>query len=208
VSRPRTGWLIPVTIALLSVSIACGSRAERTGSASTAASASSTQVREATDLDTLFTSPTGRYTLRVNHTWSVQQLPSQAGIVDLFSLAKANFSVVSANVIPGTKLDQFVQSEMDQYRQVKIQNLERVGTVNVGGGQGTLIRAKTYVDSRNVTVYTPPSPNSKARTLYQAFYLSGDVSYTFSMAWDEGDRTDYPGLFNSILRTFTLAGAT
>jgi hypothetical protein len=209
VSGSRPTWLIAAILALLCGLSACGGHARQARSASTAATlSSSTPVLESTDLDTRFSSPTGRYTIRVNHSWKVQQLPSQAGIVDLFSLERANFSVVSANVIPGTKLDQFVQSEMDQYRQVKIQGLERVGTVDVGGGQGTAIRAKTYVDSRNITVYTPPSPNAKARTLYQAFYLSGDVSYTFSMVWDEGDRTDYLGLFRSILRTFTLAGAT
>jgi hypothetical protein len=160
-------------------------------------------------LDAVYSSPTGLYTIRYNHNWLVQQLGTQGGIADFFKLAdETTFAVVMDRVLPGTSLERMVQSTVSQYRDAHVQGLERIGTVNVGGGKGVLLHALTYVTPEGLTSMTPPSPGAKPRNLYQVFYLAGDQSFTFSIAWPQTDKTDYLTLFRSMLQTFTLAGTT
>jgi hypothetical protein len=161
-----------------------------------------------TNLDTLFRSPSGLYTLRYNHTWSQQQLVTEAGTLDLFTLPNATVAVEMETVPQGTKLEGLTEQMMAQYRSVNIQGLERAGSIDVGGGQGELLRAVTYVDAQGVTTASAPSAGAKPRTLYQAFYLVGNQRYTFSVAWPQGDNTDYVKLFRTILKTFALTGTT
>lgn len=165
-----------------------------------------TPTPSAVSLDTVFRSPTGRYTLRVNRAWQGQELQSQGGIQDYFTLPDGAFSVVSDNVIPGTQLDHFTQTALDSYRQVHVQGIERMGSIDVGGGKGELVKARTYVNGNGETVFSPPSPGATPRTLYQAFYVAGNVGFTFSIVWPQSGHTDYLALFRSILHTFTLAG--
>lgn len=161
------------------------------------------------NLDTVFTSPTGRYTIRVDHTWPEQEIAaSQGRILDYFTLPNGAFSVITDAELPGTTLDKFVQSTLDQYRSAHVQRLERAGSIEVGPGRGELLKARTYVDARGQTAFSPPAPNATPRTLYQAFYVAGDVGFTFSIVWPENVHTDFLSLFRSMLRTFTLAGAT
>jgi hypothetical protein len=160
------------------------------------------------NLDTLFTSPTGLYTLRYNHSWSAQRVDMQAGGLDVFTLPDATISVEAERVPPGTTLDALIDQTLKQYRDANIQGLQRAGSVNVGGGHGELVRATTYVDAQGITVASAPSPTAKPRNLYQAFYLAGTLRFTFSVAWPQDDNTDYPKIFRSMLQTFTLAGTS
>jgi hypothetical protein len=188
-------------LVMLTTAGACGHSARP-------APARTTATPIATDLDSLFTSPTGRFTLRVNQSWRRQEIATQAGLLDYFSLPDAALSIVSDQLAPGTQLDKFVQATIDQYHQAQIQDLSRVGSVEIGGGQGAMLRARTYVDAAGSTAFAPPAAGATPRRLYQAFYVAGNVGYTFSMAWPEDDSTDYLALFRSVLKTFTLRGAT
>lgn len=161
-----------------------------------------------TSLDTVFTSPTGLFTLRYNHSWSTQRADSQDAGLDLFTLPNATISVEADRVPPGTKLDALIEQTLQQYRSANIQGLGREGSIDVGGGRGELVKATTYVNAQGLTVASAPSPGSKPRNLYQAFYLAGTLRFTFSVAWPQGDSFDYIRLFRSILQTFTLAGTT
>jgi len=162
----------------------------------------------ASDLDAVFTSPTGRFTLRVNKSWHQQEVPTQAGPLDYFQLPDAALSVVSDKVAPGTQLEHFVDATLTQYQQVQIEDLARMGSVEIGGGQGEMLRARTYVDATGATAFAPPAAGATPRRLYQAFYVAGNLGFTFSIAWPEDDSTDYLALFRSVLKTFTLGGAT
>jgi hypothetical protein len=189
--------------------VACARRPVAGGSAHvarTGGTPSPTPI--ATDLDTVYNSPTGRFSLRVNHAWQQQEMSSAGGPVDFFTLPDAAFTVVSDNVQPGTELEHFVQATVDQYQQAQIQGLQRLGPVDVGQGQGELLVARTWVDASGATAFSPPAPGATPRTLYQAFYVAGDTAFTFSIAWPQTDSTDYLSLFRSILRTFTIGGAS
>ncbi|HTE87126.1 MAG TPA: hypothetical protein VK821_20635 [Dehalococcoidia bacterium] len=193
-------------LALLALLLSLGASACRTrpteGSSTPAAPTLQTK------LDTVFSSPSGLYTLRYNHSWQVQQIVTEAGVLDLFTLPNATISVETERVPPGTKLDALIEQTLAQYRSVNIQGLERAGSINVGGGHGELVHAVTYVNAQGVTVASAPAPGSRPRNLSQAFYLAGTQRFTFSVAWPQGDGTDYMKLFRSILQTFTLAGTT
>ena len=188
--------------AVLALTVVLGCSAQRRASATPGPSPLDTS------LDAVFTSPSGLYTIRYNHAWPSQQLPSLAGLVDYFKLPNATFAVATDRVLPGTTLDAFVQATLTQYTTAKIQSVQRVGTVGIGGGRGVLLHALTYVTPQGVTVATPPSAGAQPRNLYQAFYLAGEQSFTFSIAWPRDGKTDYLDLFRSLLETFTLAGAT
>jgi hypothetical protein len=161
-----------------------------------------------TNLDTLFSSPTGLYSMRYNHTWQVSKVFTAAGDLDLFTLPQATIAVEAEKVQAGTTLDGVVDQMLSQYRTANIQGLQRVGSIDVGGGRGELVHALTYVNAQGLTVASAPSPGARPRNLYQAFYVAGPLQFTFSVAWQQGDSTDYLPLFRSILHTFTLAGAT
>jgi hypothetical protein len=161
-----------------------------------------------TDLDTLFNSPTGLYTLRYNHSWTVQRFDSQAGGLDVFSLPDATISVEAEKVSPGTTLAALIDQTLKQYRDANVQGVQRGGSVDVAGGHAELVRAVTYVNEQGLTVASAPSPAAKPRNLYQAFYLAGTTRFTFSVAWPQDDNTDYAKIFRSILHTFTLAGTS
>jgi len=184
---------------------ACG-RAVHRASAPAASGVTATPI--ATDLDAVFTSPTGRFTMRVNKSWRQQEVRTQAGLLDYFALPDAALSVVSDQVAPGTQLEHFVDATVNQYQQVQIQDLARVGSVEIGGGRGEMLHARTYVDATGATAFAPPAAGATPRRLYQAFYVAGDLGFTFSIAWPEDDSTDYLTLFRSVLETFTLGGAT
>lgn len=162
----------------------------------------------ALNLDAVFRSPTGLYTIRYNHTWTTQEVPSEAGMADYFKLPDGAFAVTTDKVQPGTRLDDFLQSTIEQYQTANIQNVERAGAINVGGSQGEMLHAVTYVTAQGVTVATPPSRNAQPRDLYQAFYVAGDTGYTFSISWLRNNSTNYLSLFRSMLQTFTLAGTS
>jgi hypothetical protein len=204
--RTRAQAFARLALVVLSATVvACGHASHPTASR-TASGPTATPI--ATDLDVVFTSPTGRFTMRVNKSWHLQEMATQAGLLDYFALPDAALSVVSDEVAPGTQLDHFVQATYDQYHQAQVQELARAGAIEIGGAQGQLLRARTYVDAGGSTAFAPPAPGAVPRRLYQAFYVAGTVGYTFSMAWPEDDSTDYLSLFRAVLKTFTLGGAT
>lgn len=170
--------------------------------------ATPTPVSLQTNLDTVFSSPTGLYTLRYNHSWAVQRIDSQAGGLDVFTLPNATISVEAERVPAGTKLDALIDQTLQQYKGANIQGIERAGAIDVGGGHGELVKATTYVNAQGVTVASAPSPSSKPRNLYQAFYLAGTLRFTFSVAWPQGIGEDYLPLFRAMMQTFTLAGTS
>ena len=136
------------------------------------------------------------------------EIATPGGIGDFYTVDSATFAVLMDKVLPGTTLERMVQSTVAQYKTAHIQDLERVGTVNVGGGKGELLRAVTYVTADGSTSASAPAPGARPRTLYQVLYLAGEQSFTFSIAWPQSDNTDYLSLFRSMLQTFTLAGAS
>jgi hypothetical protein len=196
----RRIWACFVIAAAITSLMGCSSP----GASRAPATASPSQLA----LNAVFNSPTGLYTIRYNRNWPVQQVQSQAGPADYFKLPGATFAVTTDHILPGTQLEAFVQSTIVEYRSVNYQGIERAGAINVGGGHGELLHLVTYVDTQGATVARPPSPDAKPRNLYQAFYLAGDQSYTFSIAWPRDDTTDYLSLFRNLLQTFTLAGAS
>lgn len=157
-------------------------------------------------LNAVFTSPSRLYSLRYNRSWSVQEINGPTGPLDYFTLPDASFSVAATSLQPGTTLAGFTQATLQSYRQVNLSGLSQEGSIEIGGGQGMLLRATTYVNAAGQTVATPPSPDAPAHTLYQALYVIGSRGFTFSIAWPQRDSTDYLSLFRSMLRSFTLAG--
>lgn len=160
------------------------------------------------NLDSVYRSPTGLYTIGYNHTWAVQEIQSAAGPADYFKLPNGAFAVTSDKVQPGTQLEDFLKSTIDQYQNANIQNVQRAGAISIGGGQGELLHAITYVNAQGVTVPTPTSSSAKPRQLYQAFYVAGDTGYTFSISWLDDGSTNYLSLLRSMLQTFALSGTS
>ncbi len=181
------------------------------GGASSARSGSHPQTSAtppAWALDAVFTSPTGLYTIRSNRTWSHQQVISAAGPVDSFKLPNATFAVTMDRVQPGTQLETYVRAEIDAYHSVNMQGVQRDGPISVAGGHAELLQAVTYVDALGQTVAQQSGPDARAYKLYQAFYLAGEQSFTFSIAWPQDDPSDYLSLFRSLLQTFTLTATS
>ncbi|MGI8554342.1 MAG: hypothetical protein ACR2PL_26685 [Dehalococcoidia bacterium] len=180
----------------------------RTATVSATSTVSGTAIAGETQLDAVYRSPSGLYTIRYNHSWRAQQVSSLSGPLDYFLLPNAKLSIGAAPLPHGTTLEKYVQQTLSAYQHLSLQDIERAGDIEVGGAQGALLRLTTYVDAQGQTVATPPVPDAKPQSLVQALYTSGDQSFTFSITWPSADQTDYLTLFRAILRTFTLAGAS
>ncbi len=203
-SPPRFHQPLPALLIVVLALAACAAPSRSSSRVQPTATASASELA----LDSVYSSPTGLFTIRYNHTWPHQEIASQAGPADYFKLPTATFAITSARVQPGTQLETYVQAQIDEYHSVNIQGVERDGPITVAGGHAELLHAVTYVDAQGNTVAQAPAPDAKPRNLYQAFYLVGDQSFTFSIAWPQDDRTDYLQLFRSLLQTFTLASAS
>lgn len=201
-------FLLLATPLLVCLSACRHSRRHLPATARGTAGAVASATADTALLDAVFNSPTRLYSIRVNHAWKSQQLLTQAGLLDYFSLPDAKLSILVETLQPGTTLAAYTQNALAGYQRVQLQGLAQAGSIDVGGGEGELLRAVTYLAPDGQTLAAPAGPNAQPQTFVQALYVAGTHGFSFSMAWPRDGVPDQLPIFRAVLHTFTLAGAS